>query len=833
MARAPRRAGRVISMETPGSPADAVAGTTPDGPASTGPGQRRSRLASLVPALRTAGFVVAVGIVVVIAVRAAREVDADRLTWWPLPLALAAAVGWWLLLARGWGILVAGRAGAKDVSTWCRTQTLRYLPGGVWAPASRAAIVRGGLLDRISTVAAENVIALCAALALGGVALAVSGAPLWLPIVLILGAPTLASRLLADRTRLASGRTHRATLNYLFAFAGYGLAAALVQAAVSGFQHPLAVGGGALVAWAAGLVVVFAPSGVGVRELTYVAVLSHTLPAADLAAGAVTLRIVTIAAELGVLVVAGRPRRDMAAMRTALAPTLLFLRRHAVFLGVLVAGIALRILTTVAYRPALLSYDSQGFFENAAHLRPDPVRPIGYPLFLRIVDSLGGIAAVPAVQHLLGILVAVLIYAVLLRLGVPRWAAALAAAPVLLDAYQLDIEHYVLAETLFESLVVGACAALLWRRRPGILAAAIAGLLLAGAALTRANGIVVFLPSLAVVLCLGWKAAPAPAREGERAGGKLRRGGGDLRRGLRPALPVAVVLLAAFAVPVAAYGVWYQRVHGNFAITGYGKRFLYARVTPFVDCTKFSVPRNERALCPIAPVGKRPTMAGSTVEFYMWHSVSPVWRVHVRVAGDFARRAILAQPGEYLRTVSHDFLRGFAPIRTAQHGELPISRWQFPPSYPEYLPNTRDVVRAHGGGSPSVDRGLAHFLRGYQRFGFAPGPVLAIGLLAGLLAALGLGRARGSGLRAASFLFASAGCVAFGSTVLANQFSWRYVLPLVVLLPPAAALGLTACLGRRQADPTRAGRAEPAEAKVQTPAAGRPPTHPLPSGPVY
>lgn len=788
-------------METSGIPVKAGAAAKAQGPripGASGPGTRR---ATLLLAARLIAFVAAVAIVVVIGVRAAGEVRADRLTWWPLPVALAATVGWWLLLARGWGILVTGRATAKDVSAWCRTQTLRYLPGGIWAPASRAAIVHGGLVQRLSTVAAENVLALCAALTVGGVALAASGAPLWLALILTIAVPVVAPRL-AHRTGLASDRTRLATLNYLLAFLGYALAAVLVQAAVSGFHDPLAVAGSAALAWAAGLVVVFAPSGVGVRELTYIALLSHALPPGQLAAGAVTFRLVTIAAELGVLLVAGPPRLDATVLRAALAPAALFLRRHALFLGVLATGVGLRILTTVAYRPALLSYDSQGFLQNAAHLRPNPVRPIGYPLLLRILDVAHGLAMVPAVQHLLGLGMAVLIYSLLLRLGVRRWAAVLAAAPVLLDAYQLNIEHYVLSETLFMVLVLAACAVLLWRRRPGVVAAGIAGLLLAGAALTRANGIVVLLPALVTVLGLWWSAArPSSGRTGFGAG--LRQAGRSGVRGLRSGLPVAAVLLAAFGLPVAGYGLWFHRLHGSFAITSYGKRFLYARVSPFVDCSEFTVPRNERALCPVAAVGKRPTIAGSTVEFYRWHPVSPVWRVHVRLAGDFARRAILAQPGAYLRTVTHDFLRGFAPIRTAQHGDLPISRWQFPSSYPIYLPNTAEIIRAHGGGGPAVDKGLAHLLRGYQRFGFAPGPVLILGLLGGLLAALGLCRARRSGLRSASFLFVSTGLVTFGSTVVANQFSWRYMLPLVVLLPPAAALGLTALLRQREAHSVR------------------------------
>ncbi|MDX6665185.1 MAG: glycosyltransferase 2 family protein, partial [Solirubrobacteraceae bacterium] len=231
-----------------------------------------------------------------------------RLTWWPLAPALIAAVAWWLLLARGWALLATGRAERPDIAQWCRTQVLRYLPGGFWAPVSRATVLRGSALDRVSTVLAENVIAVCTAVAVGGLGLAASGRPAWALTVAALAGPGLALRVLGDRTRLAPDRTRRAMGNDIVAFLAYAGAAVAVQSAVSGLSHPLAVAGGAAIAWAAGLVVIIAPGGLGVRELVYVAVLSSTLPADDLTAGALTMRVVMIAAELAVLVVVGVPR---------------------------------------------------------------------------------------------------------------------------------------------------------------------------------------------------------------------------------------------------------------------------------------------------------------------------------------------------------------------------------------------------------------------------------------------------------------------------------------------------------------------------------------------
>lgn len=267
----------------------------------------RARVAPALPALRVVGFVAAVSIVVYMGVRAAGEVHPSDFTFWPLPLALLGAATWWLGLGRGWSLLVNGRTTRNDISVWCRTQALRFLPGGFWAPASRVLVVHGNPLDKMSTVAGENLLALSAAMTIGGVALAVSGRLLWVGLGVAILIPLVAARLLRDRIRITPARSVRGVINYLLAFAAYGIAAVLVQLAVSGWHDPTAVAGAASIAWAAGLVVVIAPSGVGVRELVYVKLLAGTLPHAELAAAAVTMRLIMIVAECAVLVIVGRP----------------------------------------------------------------------------------------------------------------------------------------------------------------------------------------------------------------------------------------------------------------------------------------------------------------------------------------------------------------------------------------------------------------------------------------------------------------------------------------------------------------------------------------------
>ena len=277
------------------------------------------------------------------------------------------------------------------------------------------------------------------------------------------------------------------------------------------------------------------------------------------------------------------------------ASGLAFGRRHALFLGLLACGAALRLQVALAYKPALIIDDTQGFLGNAEHLRPDELHPMGYPVFLWLLQTSHGLARVALAQHAIGLAIALLIYVLLLRLGVRRWASALAAAPVLLDAYLLDLEQFILAETLFELLLVATCAALLWRRRPGIVEAGIAGLLCAATALTRAERVVVIAPVLLTLLFLRWRGI----------------------KEVRSVLPAVAALIVAFAVPLVGYAIWFHSLHGTYAITGNGGRFLYGRVTPFADCSGGPrCPLKRRVLCPLSPVGHRPTLAGSTVEYY-------------------------------------------------------------------------------------------------------------------------------------------------------------------------------------------------------------------------
>jgi len=95
------------------------------------------------------------------------------------------------------------------------------------------------------------------------------------------------------------------------------------------------------------------------------------------------------------------------------------------------------------------------------------------------------LAFVALLQHVLGVAMAIALYALMLRRGVTRWLAALAVAPVLLDAYQLNAEQTIMPDVLFEALLVTGIVLLLWQPRPGLALIVVGGLALGASAPVR------------------------------------------------------------------------------------------------------------------------------------------------------------------------------------------------------------------------------------------------------------------------------------------------------------------------------------------------------------
>ena len=139
----------------------------------------------------------------------------------------------------------------------------------------------------------------------------------------------------------------------------------------------------------------------------------------------------------------------------------LYLRRsrhHLLFLCLFAVGFALRTVAWLAYKPAILLLgDTLAYLNVAAGEASGPSwHPILYSLLLKPALWMGSLAPVTAIQHFLGLLLAVLLYLLLIRLGARPALAALGTAPLLLDAYQINLEQHILTEALFETLFVGA-----------------------------------------------------------------------------------------------------------------------------------------------------------------------------------------------------------------------------------------------------------------------------------------------------------------------------------------------------------------------------------------
>lgn len=450
-------------------------------------------------------------------------------------------------------------------------------------------------------------------------------------------------------------------------------------------------------------------------------------------------------------------------------------RLHAPFLLLAGVGLALRALVQVTYEPANFFFDSYVYIEHSAEPEANSRRPLGYPIvFLRpLLTFFGDLAVIPLVQHLLGVGMAVVMYAVLVHLGIRPWFSALAAAPVLLDGYQLQIEQTVASDSLFQALVVGALALLIWRPRPSPLTMGLAGLLVGIGATVRSVG----LPLLAVTVLYALFA------------------GHGWRR-----LLDAGALAAAAIVPLLVYSAWTYSQTGEFhpGSDRASSKALYARTSPVAHCGELAaedVSPYILDMCPEAPPGKRPQGA----KFYL-HPVhrSPAFTTEYPPRVDplaaqrqFGIRVALNQPLDIAGAVLDDFLRGFALYRSHEEGEWPLETWRFNTVPDPVPPEFRAMVLSYGTEGVHVDAQAGAFLRDYQSIVYTPGPVFAVGILVPLLAATGIMGARRSGMRAPMLLVAGTATVTLLTAAL-FAFSWRYQLPSIPLLPWAATMGVAA-----------------------------------------
>jgi len=442
-------------------------------------------------------------------------------------------------------------------------------------------------------------------------------------------------------------------------------------------------------------------------------------------------------------------------------------RAAVIAVAVFAAGVALRVFFVVAYRPALLGIPDSGIYIAAAHrnLFSDQVHPAGYPLFLRAAHVLSAhLSATTALQHLLGVAAALVLFLVVRRVTGSVLAALVPAVVVLFGGLELFVEHSPLSDALFVLLtalvllvaVVGLDRPLRWL--------VLLGLLLGCAVVVRTVALWL-LPLLFV-----WLLVCTP--------------GDRVRRLARAVLPVACA-----AGIVGGYVAVQRAQTGVTGLTQADGRFVYAVAAQFADCSKFTPPAGTRALCETS----RPASRGSMNQYLEGYpdfasslppggraAVSPAWRVfgpmphgNSQLAA-FGRAAILHQPLDYLHLVARNFSYYWTETTRV-----------FLTDAAKPDPGTEQQVAAYYATGAGVSEHGFSVLRSYADVAEVSGPVMVLLLLASLSALA----VRDRWPRAVALLLGSAGWLLLLGAA-AVHIDPRYTLPAVGPLAAAAAMGV-------------------------------------------
>ena len=446
---------------------------------------------------------------------------------------------------------------------------------------------------------------------------------------------------------------------------------------------------------------------------------------------------------------------------------------HRLFVLVLIPAVLLRADTELGYRWQAWFNDSFVYVEDTIHFNLDPTRVSGYSVWLRILEPLHSYAIVTILQHLMGLAVAVMIYALARhRFGAPAWLATLATVPVLYDGFEIQLEHLILSDVPFLFVLTLATTLLLWDPGgPSTRRGAVIGLLLGLGAVLRSIG----LPLLAIfavymiIKRFNWRRI--------------------------------VAAVGACLVPVLAYAGAFDLQHGQFAMSDATGVFLYSRVMTFADCAKIHPPVSELWLCTVQPAGQRPI-----AQDQIWRSTShtPLDRYPPtkfaptpnQYAEDFAIRAIEAQPAAYAKAVFGDTWRVFDWKRQVFPNAQTYDEYQFlatAPPIPSWDDakigrfNSFSATYLRGNPETQVVNPFAVIIRDYQKYVWLPGTIYGLILLAGLGGIAAAWRRLG-GDALLPWAVSAAMIVVPAATA---EFDYRYVLPAVPFACLAAVMAFS------------------------------------------
>ena len=452
------------------------------------------------------------------------------------------------------------------------------------------------------------------------------------------------------------------------------------------------------------------------------------------------------------------------------------------FTAVLVPAFLLRVDAELGYRWWAYFNDSFNYVSTAVSGTLDPARVAGYSLLLRAVMPLHSLGLITVAQHLMGLLVGVMIYALARkRFGAPGWLAVLMSLPVLYDGFEIQLEHLILADTLFLFVAMLAITVLLWTPRTQWWKCALAGLLIGVSAIVRSTGlplIPVFAVYLLIVL---WPTA-----------GRWRS-----VREWRPLVAGVVAFGIACAAPVLGYEARYDQQHGQFAMNTSTGVFLYSRVMTFADCSKMSLTPELTTLCTTVPPAQRPI-----AQAYIWTPVTPLDRfpptkfspLPNSLAQQFAIKAIEAQPLAYARVTFDDTWRAFAWPRSVYPNASTYDEYLFGyhsldiPSSPTRGYPTRAGYYEQGDALTRIVDPYAGAIRIWQRYVWLPGTVYGLILLAGLAGLVWRWR---RGVGPGAFLAWASSLALIVVPAATAEFDYRYVTTAV----PFGCLALAIAFG--------------------------------------
>jgi Dolichyl-phosphate-mannose-protein mannosyltransferase len=325
----------------------------------------------------------------------------------------------------------------------------------------------------------------------------------------------------------------------------------------------------------------------------------------------------------------------------------------AALLGV---GLFLRVWFLLVWSPAITGYSDSGIYFTGAvsSLWSDPIRTVGYSMFLRVLHGITPhLIFVVIVQHALGLVTALLYFLAVRRCGGPRGLGLAPAAIIALGGDQLFLEHAALSDALFIFLL-GAMLYCTVRASQGrAWWAALAGLCAGLGVWDREVG----LAMMAVIALWLVFSAGRPTRR---------------------TLAVGALSLVVSLATVGIYVEWRQAASGLSGLTSNGAWNLYGRVAPWANCAKFTPPPGTRGLCEATPPSRRgyplpESKKPRSSEYYIYNSESPAYRLFgpaylvsknphaTELLQKWSEAAILGQPLEYLHAVWLDTIRLFDP----------------------------------------------------------------------------------------------------------------------------------------------------------------------------